>query len=99
MSDVNSNQAAHDTDPEIEAVQRDIEQTRERLAETVDQLATKFDVKARASAGVQDARARAVSKVFDTDGQPRPAALGVGGAVVAGVLAVVVFTMGRRRRN
>lgn len=86
-----------DADPQMDAVQRDIEQTRERLADTVDQLTAKLDVKARATAGAQDAKQRAQAKVLDAQGQPRPAALAVGGAVVAGLVAVVVVTMWRRR--
>lgn len=87
-----------EADPQMEAIQRDIEQTRERLADTVDQLQAKLDVKTRTIAGAQDVKARAMTKVFDTDGQPRPAALGVGGVVVVGVLAVVMVKMWRRRR-
>lgn len=97
MSDANSNDTVGDADPDIEAVQRDIEQTRERLAETVDQLQAKFDVKARATAGAQDAKQRALTKVVDSEGRPRPAALTAAGAVVAGVLAVVAVKMWRRR--
>jgi len=98
MTDVNSNRPTEgDADPQIEAVQRDIEQTRERLADTVDQLQAKLDVKARATAGAKDAKNRARAKVLDRDGKPRPAALAVGGAVVAGVIAVVVVKMWRRR--
>lgn len=88
-----------DADPQMEAVQRDIEQTRERLADTVDQLTAKLDVKTRAAAGAKDAKARAQAKVFDVDGKPRPAAVAVGGAVVTGLIAVVLVKLwGRRRR-
>lgn len=86
-------------DPRVEALQADIERTREQLAETVDQLQAKFDVKGRASASAHDLAARTRTKVVDPDGHPRPAAWGVGGAVLAGLAAVVLVTWWRRRQE
>ena len=40
-------------------IQREIEQTRERLGQTVEELAAKADVKTRAQAKVADVKARA----------------------------------------
>ncbi len=50
-----------------EEIQADIEQQREQLAETVDQLAHKLDVKAQASAKVDELKDRATTD----DGQAR----------------------------
>ncbi|QCX27909.1 DUF3618 domain-containing protein [Nocardioides jishulii] len=83
-----------DDDPQVAALQADIDQAREELAETVDQLHAKLDVKARASASAQDTAAKAKEKVLDDQGKPRPEALG---AVVAGVLVVIVVVMLKRR--
>lgn len=107
MSDPNSPQhrshradgEAQTDDPRVEALQADIERTREQLADTVDQLQARLDVKARASAGVHDLADRAKEKVVDPQGNPRPAALGAGGAVVAGIAAVVVVMLWRRRQR
>ena len=49
-------------------IQADIEQQREHLAETVDQLAHKLDVKAQGKAKVDDLKDRATTD----DGKPRP---------------------------
>lgn len=53
------------TPAEIEA---EIAAQRERLADTVDQLTSRLDVKSRARARVADARASATTP----DGRPRP---------------------------
>jgi hypothetical protein len=71
-------------------IQADIEQQREHLAETVDQLAHKLDVKAQGKAKVEDLKDRATTD----DGKPRP-------EVVAGATAVfaafVLLVWWRRR--
>lgn len=90
---------AESDDPQVAALQADIERTREQLADTVDQLQAKLDVKSRATASVHDLSARAKDKVVDPQGHPRPAALGAGGAVVAGIAAVVLVTLWRRRQK
>ncbi len=69
----------------VDALEADIEQTREELAETVDLLAAKFDVKAR----VRD-------RVTTDDGKPKPVVLAAAGFMVAAVVAYVVL---RRRRG
>ena len=73
------------TAPEI---QLEIERTRERLGETVDELAAKADVKARAQARAAEVRARATElsgRLRQSQAAQRrwPAAVAVG-ALVAG---------------
>ncbi len=62
-----------------EQIQADIERQREQLAETVDQLTHKLDVKAQAKAKVVDIQDRATTD----DGKPRPEVLGAAAAAVA----------------
>ena len=50
------------TQPEI---QQEIEQTRERLGQTVEELAAKADLKARAQAKAADVKAQAQAKAAD----------------------------------
>jgi hypothetical protein len=85
-----------------EEIQADIEKQREQLAETVDQLTHKLDVKAQTKAKVEDVkeqtriRAAEVKNLSTTDdGKPRPEVLGAAVAVVAGVVLLVWL---RRRR-
>jgi MYXO-CTERM domain-containing protein len=73
-----------------EEIKADIEQQREHLAETVDALHHKLDVKAQAQAKVADLKDRATT---DT-GAPRPELVAAGLAVLA-VVALLVY---RRRR-
>jgi hypothetical protein len=70
------------TPAEIEA---DIVRQREELADTVEALQAKLDVKAQARARAASLRARATTP----DGRPRPAVLAVaaGAVAVAGLLA------------
>jgi len=76
MSDGNSGSTA-----DLEA---EIEDQREHLAETIDLLAHKLDVKAQAKAGAQRVRQRATTET----GKPRPdLVVAIAGAVlVAGLL-------------
>ena len=74
-----------------EEIQADIERQREHLAQTVDQLGHKLDVKAQTKEKVADVRDRATTD----DGKPRPEVLGVAAAVVVGVGLVIWL---RRRR-
>ena len=62
-----------------EEIQADIERQREQLAETVDQLTQKLDVKAQTKAKVADLQDRATT----ADGKPRPEVLGAAAAAVA----------------
>jgi hypothetical protein len=74
-----------------EEIQADIERQRQDLAQTVDQLGHKLDVKAQAREKVADVRNRATTD----DGKPRPEVLGAAAAVVLG-LGLVIWL--RRRR-
>jgi hypothetical protein len=64
-----------------EQIQADIERQREQLAQTVDELGHKLDVKAQAREKVADVKERATT---DT-GKPRPEVLGAAAAVLVGV--------------
>lgn len=64
-----------------EQIEADIAQQREELAETVDALTAKLDVKSQASAKVDDVKHRATT---DT-GKPRPEVVAAGAALVVGV--------------
>ena len=84
-----------------EEIQREIDQTRERLGQTVEELAAKADVKTRAQAKVADVRARARVRAAEVSGQVRrsqtvrrdwPLAL-----VAAGILAMGAALAWRRR--
>jgi hypothetical protein len=68
-----------------EDIQADIERQREHLAETVDQLSHKLDVKAQTKAKVADVRDRATTD----DGKPRPEVLGAAAAVVIGLGLII----------
>jgi hypothetical protein len=72
------------TAPGTVEIEADIEAQREHLAETVDQLAHKLDVKAQAKERAAQMRDRATT----ADGKPRPGllAVAVGAAAVAGLL-------------
>jgi MYXO-CTERM domain-containing protein len=74
-----------------EEIQADIERQREQLAQTVDELGHKLDVKAQTKQKVADVRDRATTD----DGKPRPEVLGAAAALVLG-LGLVVWL--RRRR-
>lgn len=89
---------------DLDAVKDDIAETRERLADSVDELAAKADVKARLQDGadqVKEAAAAGAQTVHDQavtpDGRPRPAALAAVGGVLAAVVAVL--TVRRRRKR
>ncbi|MBU8855815.1 MULTISPECIES: DUF3618 domain-containing protein [unclassified Micromonospora] len=86
------------TDPQ--QLRAEIAQTRAALGDTVEALAARTDVKARAKAGVEDAAAQAREKVTTAAGRIEGAAGAVPLAVVgaAAVLAVLVALLVRRRR-
>lgn len=70
-----------------EQIESEIEAQREQLAATVDQLAAKLDVKAKAQARIATAKDAATTD----DGRPRPEVLAAVGAIVASVIAFVVW--------
>jgi hypothetical protein len=72
-------------------IQADIEQQREHLAETVDQLAHKLDVKAQGKAKVEELKDRATTD----DGKPRPEVIAGAAVVFAAFVALVWW----RRRS
>ena len=85
-----------------EEIQADIERQREHLAQTVDQLGHKLDVKAQTKAKVDDVRVQTMAKVAEVkdlsttdEGKPRPEVLGAAAAVVVGVALLIWL---RRRR-
>ena len=83
-------------EPSVEAIEADIARTREQLAETVDALAGRLDVKSRVKGRVEQTRQDAVQRVglvreraTGADGKPTPPVLaGAAAAVVAVVLVV-----------
>ena len=85
-----------------EEIQEDIEKQREQLAQTVDQLGHKLDVKAQGKAKVEDVKAQTQAKLAEAkdisttdEGKPRPEVLGAAAALVAGVAMIIWL---RRRR-
>jgi small-conductance mechanosensitive channel len=82
MSDNKANGTGSKTPEQIEA---EIEAQREQLADTVDQLTAKLDVKSQAQARVAEVRDRATTE----DGRPRPEVLAAAGSLVAMVIVLV----------
>jgi len=79
-----------------EELEAEIAVQREQLADTVDALSAKLDVKAQARAKVEDAKASTVAKVADVkdrattpDGRPRPDLLVFGATVLVVTVALV----------
>lgn len=89
MSDQTSDQAPSQTPEQLEA---EIAVQREQLAETVDQLAARLDVKSQAQ---QKVAAIKESATTDT-GRPRTEVLAAAGSLVA---MAVVLVLWRRRRD
>lgn len=73
-------------------IEADIEAQREQLAQTVDQLSAKLNVKSRTRAKVADVRDRATTD----EGTPRPEVLAAAGSLVA---MLTVLVMWRLRRH
>jgi ElaB/YqjD/DUF883 family membrane-anchored ribosome-binding protein len=97
------------TDQELE---REIERTREHLGDTIDELAGKADMKARARARAAEVKARAQDRAADVSGRVRQSkaaqSKAVQGqvlqrrwpvAVAAGVLIAGSVLIRRRRRG
>lgn len=95
--------------PDIDALQADIEATREQLGETVDSLAAKLDVKGRTRARLQTSKQQATDTLLTVRDQAKDRAtdengevhrevlIGAGVLAAATVALVVVFAV--RRRN
>lgn len=75
-----------------EQIEAEIAAQREELADTVDQLTAKLDVKSQAQAKVNEMKHRATTD----SGKPRPELLGALGAVLTAGLALLWW---RRRRG
>jgi hypothetical protein len=68
-----------------EQIEAEIEAQRAQLADTVDQLSAKLDVKSQARAKVADVKHRATT----SDGKPRPEVLAAAGSLLVMTLVVV----------
>lgn len=76
--------------PDAQRLTHDIERQRDQLADTVDALHDKLDVKAQAADKVSDLRDRSTTP----SGKPRPELLGA----ALGVLLLMGVVVWRRRR-
>ena len=88
-----------------EEIEADITRQREQLAQTVDQLGAKLDVKSQAQAKVADVKSQAQVKAEEVkdrattdDGKPRPEVLAAAGSLLAMAAVLVVWRL-RRRSN
>jgi hypothetical protein len=75
MSDKNGSRAK----PDLEALRVEIKQTRAALGETVQALAAKADVKARAKQQVEHTKQRVIAQAAEVGGRVREAAAQAGG--------------------
>ena len=92
MSSNSTNGQVTDETPRTpEEIEADIAAQREQLAETIDALTHKLDVKSQAKAKAADVKERATTET----GKPRPELLVGAGVVVAVVVGVLVW---RRRQ-
>ena len=95
-------QSATSTDPaasgDREAIERDIEQTRAQLGETVDALASRLDVKSRVKNQVSAGTDRVKSTVAAGGTQARTHAPVTAVAAAALVVTVVGLVVWKRRR-
>ena len=80
--------------PGIEEIEADIARTREELADTVDALAARLDVKSRAQDRVVQAKEQASARVQDL--RDRPTVLGAG--ILAAAVLLTVLVIWRRKR-
>lgn len=94
--------------PTPEQLREEVERTREDLAETVDELAARLDVKSRVRESVNDTKERVRESANDAsyrvreavtepDGSPKPAALAVAGGVAAVIVVALVIKYWRDR--
>ena len=88
-------------DASADEIEADIAATRERLAASVDALADKVNVKARAQEKIDDTKQRAQDLLGRATDQarraPRPVQLAVLGVPVALLLALIIAQIRRRR--
>lgn len=70
-----------------EEIEAEIVAQREELAQTVDELAARLDVKSRASAKVGELKERATTD----SGTPRPAVVAAAGSLIALTAVLVVW--------
>jgi MYXO-CTERM domain-containing protein len=89
-SGVQANGTAPSSSNDPEAIRAEIERTRDDLAQTVDALHAKLDVKTRARAKVAQVKDSATT----SDGKPRPEVI----AVAVAALVVVAGLVWLRRR-
>jgi hypothetical protein len=92
MSEQTEDKATPAPKPTIEELRAGIKQTRAELGETVQALAAKADVKARAREQVEVARERALETVRTNQ---VPIAIVVAGAMA--VVGIILVLRGRRR--
>ncbi|MFQ1000975.1 DUF3618 domain-containing protein [Modestobacter sp. SSW1-42] len=76
-------------------IQAEIDATRERLGETVDQLAARLDVPARTRARLTESALRTRDTAVETYRESPPTVLGAAAALVTVVVGIVVW---RRKR-
>ena len=81
------------------ALHSDIEQTRERLEETVDEIGRRLDVKSRMKDAARDAgqRANGMGQQLGAYGRSHPSTVARAGTVL--LVAVGLMLLLRRRRN
>ena len=92
MSEQTENKTTPAPKPTVEELRAEIRQTRAELGETVQALAAKADVKARAKEQVEIARGRAIETVRTNQ---VPIAIVVAGAMA--VVGIILVLRGRRR--
>ena len=88
-------------------LEQEIERTREHLGDTIDELAGKADMKARARARAAEVKARAQERAADASGRVRQSKVGQSQvlrrrwpvAVAAGVVIAGSVLIRRRRRG
>lgn len=72
------------SDPTVAAKEREVERNRDQLADTVDALHARLDVKARAQQRIRETRDRAT----DDNGRPRPVVIAGAAAALSGLVAL-----------
>lgn len=86
------------SDPGVAQIEADIARTREELAQTVDELTARLDVKTRVQESVQERVQELRDRATDDQGRPTPVTMAIGGVAVAAVVAIVALSIWRRRR-